>query len=531
MKAITYTRLCEQLGFRLTRGQLVHDLVAYDGLEPGDLPAEQRELARRIFGAVDTIPASARSVSVQVKGRDVGGTRRGATRLLHLALTLRLDRVGRGELAYCFFGGPKLRHARIGLRFALDAARKAGIATENETADGFTLIRADKRRVRLECFAASRGGDNTRGVSIVAAHLIEAAFYLDEQTGVVNDEAIFAAIVPRLLPGGQIIIESSPWSAEFGLLASEFQKNHGCPTTALAGFCPTLLMRDDPETAATVARERLRDPENARREFDAEFVTDAALAWPNYANAFGEHPGLYLWGENNFVADPGALADDFILLGFRWGEPSKQRVPIMVDTPTWKEAYPARDAEGNQLFHPVPERPLLRIFSIDRWNKADVARLGMRGVTKEIAATMKADGARGPLLTDQASAAYLAALLSEEGIALRSFHLNATIKHEAATLGKTLFRDDQISIVDDSPHSAMARQQLATYRRHAMPGGTYRYTGGSKAAVDDFPAALLTLFVAMLEERGTPTTDTHFNIDGAPTKRAIGGRITVPGRG
>jgi hypothetical protein len=125
--------------------------------------------------------------------------------------------------------------------------------------------------VRLECFAASRGGDTGRGVPIVAALLDEAAFYFDETNGVVNDRAIFNALVPRLLPGGQILIVSSPW-AEVGLLYAEFQSNHGEPKTALAAFCPTLAMRDDADTIETVEREYQRDAVNAGREFGAKFL-------------------------------------------------------------------------------------------------------------------------------------------------------------------------------------------------------------------------------------------------------------------
>jgi hypothetical protein len=245
--------------------------VAYDGAEPAELEGEQRELARQIFGPVDTVPAIARRVVVMAKGRDVGGTKAASERALHLALTIDLERLASDELAYVFFGGPKLKHGRVGLRFALAAAKRKGVNVEGEAADGFTLRRHDGRQVRFESFAASRGGDNTRGVHIVAAVLTEAAFYRDEASGVQNGEAIFAAITPRLLTGGQIIIESTVW-AESGLLWSEFTRNHGHPITALAAHCPTGLMRDDAESQAKIAVERERDPENARRELDAEFM-------------------------------------------------------------------------------------------------------------------------------------------------------------------------------------------------------------------------------------------------------------------
>jgi hypothetical protein len=254
-----------------TEAQTTFYNVAFDDLEPGQLTGAKRDLARSIFGAVESIPPAARRVVVMAKGRDVGGTRAAAERTVHLGTTARLERTGPDELVYVFFGGPKLRHARVGLRFARAAAQRHGLTIIDDSSDGFTIVRHDGRKVRFECFAASRGGDNIRGVPILAAVLTEAAFYYDEASGVMNGETIFAAIFPRLLPGGQVIIESTVW-AESGLLFTEFTRNFGAPVTALAALCPTGLMRDDAETQAMIAAERERDPENAARELDVQFM-------------------------------------------------------------------------------------------------------------------------------------------------------------------------------------------------------------------------------------------------------------------
>ncbi len=270
-KGVPFAQFAALAGIALERGQAVLAAVAFDGAQPSALGGDQRELARAIFGDVDTVPEQARSVVVQVKGRDVGGSRLGALRAVHLAATHPLDRYDSSEAVYCFFIGPKLRLARIPKRFALSAARRLGLTIEGEHADGFTIVRHDGRRVIFECVAASRGGDTARGVPVLFAMLDEAAFFRDESTGVVNDRHVFNAIVPRLIGGGQILIVSSPW-AEAGLLYEEFQRNHGRPTTALAAHCPTMLMRDDPDVRANVERELARDPENGAREFGAEFL-------------------------------------------------------------------------------------------------------------------------------------------------------------------------------------------------------------------------------------------------------------------
>lgn len=276
MKPAAYKRFAELCGLNLRPAQHVFARVAFDAVDPADLNAGDRERAGAMFGNVDRVPASARSVIVQLKGRDVGGTRMAAYRCLQLGLTHPLEGLDPTEVPYVLFGGPKLRLARIGLRFALQAAKRlaarGNVRIEEETADGFTVVRHDGRRIRFECFAAARGGDTARGVTVIAVLLDEAAFYLDEATGVVNDRTIFNAIIPRLLAGGQILIVSSPW-AQTGLLAEEFRTNHGQPTTALAAHCPTLVMRDEPDICEMVAREWQRDAANARRELGAEFLT------------------------------------------------------------------------------------------------------------------------------------------------------------------------------------------------------------------------------------------------------------------
>lgn len=283
MRTVAFTPFVEGRegqGLALWPGQRAFAAVAFDHREPAALDEQTRTTATQIFGPIESVPPEARRVIAMVKGRDVGGTRLAALRLLHLALTLPLEQLDRTEPAFVLLGGPKVKLARIALRhFALPAAKKLAdrgkhLSITSETRDSFELVRHDGRRVVFECFAASRAGDTARGVPIIGALLDECAFYRDELTGAVNDRDIFNAIMPRLLPGGQILLVSSPW-AESGLLYTEYTRNHGAPSTALAALCPTVLMRNDEQTRRTVETERARDPDNAAREFDAQFLAGA----------------------------------------------------------------------------------------------------------------------------------------------------------------------------------------------------------------------------------------------------------------
>lgn len=271
---LSFVSFAKRCGVKLTRGQRVLASVAFDGVEPRDLEGEDRELARRIFGDIETVPHAARATCVAVCGARAGKSYViCALRLLHLALTVPLPTLAPGEVAPGIIVAPDLRLARQTLRFALGAARSVpAIASliEAESSDSFSLTRPDGKRVVIECLPATRGGSALRGRTTLGAVLDEAAFFRDESS-VVNDLEIYKALSPRIVAGGQIVIASTPWS-EAGLLHSMFTANHGAPVDAIAAHAPTTLLRDDPRIVAMIERERARDPENAAREFDARFM-------------------------------------------------------------------------------------------------------------------------------------------------------------------------------------------------------------------------------------------------------------------
>jgi hypothetical protein len=267
------------LRVRLTPGQRVLCLVAYDGVGPRQLEGEDRELARRIFGDVEVVPEDARQVFVAVCGARGGKSYiLCGLRLLHLALTVPLHTLAPGEMGSALIVAPDLRLARQTLRYALGAAKTSADITRrivNESADGFILRRENGAQVSVECLPATRGGSALRGRSLLGAVLDESAFFRDEDYSV-NDAELFKAVSPRILPEGQAILASTPWAEGIGLLHSLFAENHGAPRHALAAHAPTLLLRDDARTRAMVERERDRDADNAAREFDAVFMSAGA---------------------------------------------------------------------------------------------------------------------------------------------------------------------------------------------------------------------------------------------------------------
>ena len=317
---IPFVEFCERaLRVEFSRAQRVAFRVLFDGVEPRQLSGDARDLAREIFGAVETVPPVARRVAVLAKGARIGGTRFSTTRLVHLAMTVPLPSLGPGERAYGIVVGPDMRLARQGLSFALGAAKQAFPDRVGAvTADGFELTRDDGIAVSISCLPATAGGSAVRGRTLVGAVMTEAAFFHDANS-VVNDEEIYRALLPRVVRGGQLIIESTPW-AQLGLLFALFDRNHGKPYDALVACCPTQLMREDPETHAFVEALRARDPDGCAREHDVVFLglgsslffdptaidamVDGDLAHPG---PFDPRAGKATAGDFAFTADHSAL--------------------------------------------------------------------------------------------------------------------------------------------------------------------------------------------------------------------------------
>ena len=67
------------------------------------------------------------------------------------------------------------------------------------------------------------------------------------------------------------LLVSTPWTKD-GEFYALFQRNHGDVKDALAAHAPTSLMRPDERTRRMLERERVRDADNASREFDAVWL-------------------------------------------------------------------------------------------------------------------------------------------------------------------------------------------------------------------------------------------------------------------
>lgn len=281
-KPLSYLAFCERIGIALEPGQRVLCAVAFDGIEPGSFTGRERELARGIFGDLEVVPPGLRAVLALVAGARSGKSYLfAAVRMLHLALSADVSRLAPGEIGVALIVGPDIRLAKQVLAYVSGiVAQQPRLKNEmllSTTVESLAFDRGGGKRVAVVCLPATRGGSAVRGRSLVGAVLDEACFFRDDSYQV-NDAELFRAIAPRIMKGGQLVIASTPF-ARAGMLYELDRDNWGKPTTCLAAHAATGLLRTDETILSYVERERQRDPDNARREFDAVFLATDAIGF------------------------------------------------------------------------------------------------------------------------------------------------------------------------------------------------------------------------------------------------------------
>lgn len=274
----TFTGFCEWLGVRLWPGQAEFSRVAFDGAQPVD-----RAVAAALFGPVDfeNMPVGVRDVVAAVCGGRGGKSYvLVALRLVWGMLVRDLSSLAPGQRAVALVVAPNEELRQEVVNYALGAFRsKPELAAllrlprgtkDDDVVSEFTIRRPDGQFVTFRGGVATAGGYGGRGKSLTDFAMDEAAFFRDRSSKV-NDQDIFNAASPRVLPGGQTIVASTPW-AEAGMLYETWRENFGKPTNALVAHAPTTTLNGSEWVARLVERETRKDPDNAAREFGARFM-------------------------------------------------------------------------------------------------------------------------------------------------------------------------------------------------------------------------------------------------------------------
>lgn len=239
-------------------------------------PVANGEMERALFGEfTGPVPDLARLTSVNVKGARIGGTRFGALAGVQRGFAVTADALAPGEPIYVVFIAPDTRLSAQALNFARLALHASPGLAECIVSDGAEQIkcmRPDGRQLIFRTLPASASGTTLRGRWYAWVQFVEGAHFHDADYAV-NDADLYGAAKVRIVPGGMILIESTPW-VESGLMFELFRDNFGRPRTAMIARAPTRLLRtDDPAMLATIDAEFERDSENAAQEYGAVFLS------------------------------------------------------------------------------------------------------------------------------------------------------------------------------------------------------------------------------------------------------------------
>ncbi len=275
---IPFHEFCSKvLNLQLTSGQKVIARVAFGNEDPVDLEEPERSLAMEMFGGLERVPKDAKRYVVLMLGRGSGKTTLCAAYSVYTSVTSDISKAGPGDVPYVIVIAPDKETAKLSIRMAREMIRGNSNLERlivSDEAQSIQLRRPDGRMVKIEAFAASRGGSVVRGRTVIAFLMDECAFFTSNMDGgrdyAVNDKDIFRALKPRLLPKGKGMLISTPWPVE-SLFSEMFDENWGKCKTAVAIKAPTLMVRgDDPDVVQMVNDELAKDPENARRELFCE---------------------------------------------------------------------------------------------------------------------------------------------------------------------------------------------------------------------------------------------------------------------
>lgn len=243
---------------------------ASEGRRPTTISDEECE---RYFGcSLDELPTTPRrTICGQAGGRGGKTSRLLAPKALHAAWTVPLPTLMHNEHAVSLIISSELAFARQALSFCTGYVEASPVLSRalvgRPGKDRLTLRRPDGKLVDVRVRAAGARGTGGRSFTLAGAFFDEAAFFYDE-SGVVNDKEIYRACSPRVVPGGQLWMLSTPWIDGVGLLESKIAENWGSHDEALCfrrvsthALNPTF----DPD-GTIEAEERRDDPENWDRE-------------------------------------------------------------------------------------------------------------------------------------------------------------------------------------------------------------------------------------------------------------------------
>lgn len=240
------------------------------------------ELALQVWGFEGPVLRECRRIVALRLGRRSFKSTLAALYALWRAMTCDLTEAGGGAEVVIPIVAPGDDKTRLVLKMAIHYADKGplrdciNIASHEEarskkavTARSLHLVRpSDGLAVEIRACVASAGGKNLVGFHVPAMIVDEAErMRIDSEAGITDKEQIDAA-EPALLPGGAIVLISTPYDLD-SYMHKHVERNYAHPVDGLACIGRTLDMRPESQMLRDMyATAMLREPAVAMRDYD-----------------------------------------------------------------------------------------------------------------------------------------------------------------------------------------------------------------------------------------------------------------------
>ena len=405
----------------------------------------------RYFGCTldDLPPVARRTVAVQAGGRGGKTSRLLAPKAVHAAWTVPLPTLEPEEHAVALIVSSDLVFARQALSFCVGhigkSPRLSAALVGEPGADSLTLRRPDGKLVDIRVRAAGAKGKGGRAFTLVFAGLDEACFFFDE-SGVVNDREIYRACSPRVVPGGQLWMVSTPWIEGVGVLEEELASNFGnhAETLAVRGVGTRALNPTWDPTHEIESKERRNDPDNAAREIDAVPLTAGPTQF------FSREAIESAFSETLPQQSPPRLGAQYAAGGDTGFVRNSSALAII-------ERLTAEPTRAN----PTPA-PRFRLVRLEERKPTPEMPMQPKAVAHEFASLFTPYGTR-ELVTDAHELAEVRGALLEKNCTV----VAAPDKTEAYVAARNILHEGRLEL----PANARLRLQLRAVVAKPMPGG------------------------------------------------------------
>lgn len=239
-------------------------LRAIYGLE---LKGEQLALAEQMAGSAWQ-PGTEQREAVFICGRRSGKSDKLAANVAIYEAFFRDHKLSPGETGVVLLLAQNMRQAKVVKGYIEGKIDKSPILRRHVVAKRSQELELDNR-ITIAIHPASFR--SVRGLSVVCCICDEIAFWWTEDNYANPDVEVIRAVRPAMatFPHGKLLMVSSPYT--MGGVLWDAWRNRDTDEHTLVWHAPTRLMNPT-VPASFLKREQSRDPENYRREYDAEFT-------------------------------------------------------------------------------------------------------------------------------------------------------------------------------------------------------------------------------------------------------------------